>query len=114
MRRSNLNFSNGDSFDAWYKVESIEPDTMEGASLVDGVMVPYKRHGLQVGLSSPKVYGGGLTLCCQSPDATIRIAMTKEQKAETMAQALAYQANLTKTGTPRKRKTNPEKRQKVS
>lgn len=42
------------------------------------------------------------TLCGVSRDRVVRVAQSAEQKAETLARAIAYQATLTKKGQPRK------------
>lgn len=41
-----------------------------------------------------------------SEDAIVRIGQSKEQKAAKIEQAIAYQANLTKQGKPRKRRVS--------
>jgi hypothetical protein len=44
---------------------------------------------------------GPLSVFGMAPDKMVRVVMTPEQKAETLAQAIAFQATLTKQGKPR-------------
>lgn len=69
----------------WFKVEAVTGEGTEHK--IDGVDKHGERHGFQ-----------GFW------DVGIRVAQTKERLAELRDAALAFQAELTKTGTVRKRK----------
>lgn len=86
---------------AFMPVEFIAPLTLENAggwSIVDGKpFIP--PNTLKVVLSHKK--WGGLSTTYQN-ERLVRIACSAEFKTATLQQALAYQATLTKTGTPTK------------
>lgn len=71
---------------------------------------PFNKGGFaEVTASEPDAYNKGYwsignSRCGMSgsPDTMYRMGLTAEQKADTMRQALAFQATLTKKGTPRK------------
>ena len=89
------------SVTSFFTVASIAPLTLENAggwSIVDGKpFIP--ANTLKVELTHNK-WGG---LGTQYPaDKLVRVACSAEFKAATLRQALAYQATLTKSGTPTK------------
>lgn len=85
----------------WMTVESVVVKTLEnwrGGCLVDGK--PFIAPGtLSVVLTNAKF--GGLSTEYHE-DKLVRVACSAEFKAATLRQALAYQATLTKSGTPTK------------
>jgi hypothetical protein len=88
---------------AWYKVETIEPLTLENAGcwqIVDGVKT-IPANALKVNLRYGKSYTLQTTFGLESKYLVKPDAATGEA---TMKQALEYQATLTKQGTPRKSK----------
>lgn len=83
----------------WVEITEIAPD-FSCSKIVDGVRVATPMVSLVgVGLKTKTRVGA-----VHMPDRMIRIAQTAEQKAATFAQALAYQATLTKSGTVKKSK----------
>ncbi len=86
----------------WYVVDGITPHDNTGSySIIGGVKIPGRTDLLDFSAVSAKgeAYGKNGV----APEEMIRVRQTPEQSAETFAKALAYQATLTKTGTPRKR-----------
>lgn len=90
------------SFD---KITVLEPHTAENADM------------WTAGPAGEKIVQPGFKLVTHSdrrgdlstviaPGTLVRVAQTAEQKAATLAQALAYQDTLTKAGKPRKNKTS--------
>jgi hypothetical protein len=68
----------------WCRVTSITPSTTGKGICLSGIL-----------RGRPYAYHVGL-------DTVLRMAQTAEQKAATLAQAVAFQATLTKSGKPRK------------
>lgn len=78
-----------------FTVGVIEPSTMTGYSVVDGVKIPFKP---QTHLSTAdRKYG-----MTAGADFEVLEIPTAERNAEVIAAALEYQATLTKAGTVRK------------
>lgn len=75
----------------WYEVESVE----------FGVPAKYEVNGVRPTVDVVKCKGYEETAM---PGKLFRVAQTGEQKAAKLAEALAYQASLTKQGVPSKRK----------
>lgn len=67
----------------------------EGMSGTNGVMKPYRREGIDIMTNL-------VQLVCCDPAKLVRMAQSAEDKARTLALALAYEDTLTKAGTPRK------------
>lgn len=80
-------------------IVSIEPGVQTGSSLKDGVMVPYRHEMLAISTEHAKYGQCGMHVY---PESMIRKAWGAEFKAAKQAEALAYQATLTKAGKPRK------------
>jgi hypothetical protein len=91
---------NGASASYFATIVAIEPRRLTGASLKDGVMVPYDLEGMTIRTESPKF--GTSSLTCE-PSHMVRKAWSTEDKTARLAPALAFQATLTKAGTVRKR-----------
>lgn len=89
----------GSVYDAWVTIKAISTDIQEGASLRDGVMVPYRM--TMTRLDGMSKYGA--MAATKQPGSLVRVAQNKEQAVATLDQAIAYQATLTLAGTPRKR-----------
>lgn len=90
----------GGTFRKFVKVEEIEHSIQRGASLKDGVMVPYALPTITFWSTIGRErYGSG-----GWPDSLIRKGWDAESKKAKIAAALAYQESLTKSGTPMKRK----------
>ena len=77
----------GEPYRAWYTIESV---ALEADGRLRFVLTT-KRNAEKTGYSG------------MAPDNMVRVAQTAEQKAETLARAVAYQETLTKAGTTRKR-----------
>lgn len=85
--------------EVWVKVEKIEPYIQEGASLKDGVMVPYCSEMIRMeGTYKGTAYSNGVSVATR-----IEILLSKDEQLATLRQAVEYQNTLTKQGTPRKR-----------
>lgn len=81
----------------WVIVTEIRTyDTSGCRSWVDGVEIPQRTDLLEI-------RGEKHAFCGVAPESLVRVRQTPTQVAETLAAALAYQATLTKAGTPRKR-----------
>jgi len=94
--------ASGSPFSYFAPITAIETITAETSSVktqVNGVWQPADVGQIKITTTSAK-FGGNVTQ--HEPDAMIRVAQTAEQKAETLAKALAYQDTLTKAGKPRK------------
>ena len=97
-------WANEFSFSGWAKVESIEPTTDEncgGWLIVDDERVPTPAGLFNIVLTGKD--GRGVDLRSTPQTTMFRMALKAEEKAETMARAIAYQATLTKAGTVRKK-----------
>lgn len=79
-------------FAGFYTVEAIEPCALNRA---DGFYLVATRQKT-----------GEKLRCGCWPDRLVRMGFTEAEKAEQRAQALAYQATLTKAGVPSKRKAS--------
>jgi len=95
----------GDVYGFWGKVVEIERGVQRGASSdpATGQMVPYELETVTFWTESKRFGRSGQTVFAKSLNETVRVAATAEAKKAALADALAYQATLTKTGTPRKR-----------
>jgi hypothetical protein len=88
----------GAVYDAWVKIERIEADVQEGASLKDGVMTPWRMnvlyfHGRRNNTEFIKM---------AQPATLVEVLLSKEAQITTLRRAVAYQDTLTKSGKPRK------------
>lgn len=94
---------NGSSVRYFARISSVEVITADncGAWSVkpDGTREPLGLGQLRITVTSDKF---GINVSSYEPARLVRVAQTAEQKAETLAKALAYQDTLTKAGTPRK------------
>ncbi len=84
---------------AFATVTEIRPVTEQensGTSYVNGVLQPRPEGRLYYAVESKK--WGSAATCGASPTELIRVGCTAEQKAETLKQALAYQATLSRNG----------------
>lgn len=88
------------AFAGWAVVKSVTVEESRGASSVGGVMTPYVRdtYTVDADRAGVRVSVHGLSL-----DATFEVLFSEEDQARQVAEALAYQETLTKSGTPRKR-----------
>lgn len=89
----------GFSKTTWAKVETIYTRLRSGTSTVDGVTTVHNHLHLDGTTAKGESYSYGTF-----PDCDVRLVPTKAQAAEQIAQALAYQATLTKAGTVAKRR----------
>jgi hypothetical protein len=84
-------------------ISSITVVTAETATVFsvqpDGSRLPCGVGHIRLETNSPKF---GVHVNELAPDHLVRVGLTAEQKAETLAKALAYQDTLTKQGKPRK------------
>lgn len=87
----------GVSGDRWVTLVSIVPSKLVAA--VDGVPVDASNMVDYEGVAKD---GKGFSTMGVTKDSLVRVAQTAEQRAETLARAVAFQETLTKTGTPRK------------
>jgi hypothetical protein len=91
--------TSGQVFDQWILVRKITPVVQEGSSLKDGIMVPYRLDMIRFdGINKRRQ----VDVAQVKPDTLVEVLLPKEEQAETLRLALAYQETLTKTGTPRK------------
>ena len=79
----------------WFPVVSVEPYQMRGASLTNGIMVPYDRPGIDI------TYGKVGHI--QDVAAKIPAQLNIEAVAAFRKAALVYQQTLTQAGTVRKK-----------
>lgn len=88
----------GTPYDTWVKVTEIKPEVLKGASMVNGVMVPYETPVLAItGVRKGNAYG-----TWKKAEDLIEVGHTREGILETLRKAKEYEGTLTKTGTPRK------------
>lgn len=81
------------------ELEIVTPETSSMKALIDGVWQQTDVGQVKITTTSAKF---GSHVFHSAPDAMVRVGQTAEQKAETLAKALAYQDTLTKQGKPRK------------
>lgn len=95
----------GDVYSYWGKVVEIERGVQRGASSdpATGQMVPYELETVTFWTESKRFGRAGQSLFAKSLGDTVRFAASADEKKAALASALAYQATLTKAGTPRKR-----------
>jgi hypothetical protein len=95
----------GGVYSYWGKIVEIERGIQRGASSdpVTGEMIPYEHETVTFVTESKRFGRSAYTMFASSLDQTVRFAASAEEKQAALAAALAYQATLTKTGTPRKR-----------
>jgi hypothetical protein len=79
----------------WFPVVSAEPYQMRGASLTNGVMVPYDRPGVDITYGKVGHVQDVTTMIPAQPNIEAVVAFRKA--------ALAYQQTLTQAGTVRKK-----------
>ena len=91
---------------AFATITKLEPITPENASCFSIQPDGSRTHdvGYQLTLDGG---GHGLLVLQAQPGSSHRVAQTAEQKASTLALALAYQETLTKTGTVKKSLQSP-------
>jgi hypothetical protein len=82
-------------------ITEIKPYRLRGASLIDGVMVPYDHDALEVTTEHPKYGRSGLVA---QRDHLVRRSWDRQVWQAKLADALAYQASLTQAGTVAKRR----------
>jgi hypothetical protein len=99
----------GDTFDQWMTVREIAPTAQEGASLKDGIMVPYRTELIRFEGTSK----GQATAAQMRPDSPVEVLLPKEEQIATLLKAIEYQETLTKSGTPRKTRKAAGKPQAV-
>jgi len=92
----------GEVFNAWFVVEAIEPLTVDNAGCYQidtngNKIVPANHLVLRLRRTENETLG-----VQYAADKVVRVACTAEVKKAAIAQALAYQSTLTKTGTVRK------------
>ena len=95
----------GDVYSFWGKVVEIGRGVQRGASSdpVTGEMIPYESETVTFVTESKRFGRSAYTMFASSLNETVRFAASAEEKQAALAAALAYQATLTKAGTPRKR-----------
>jgi hypothetical protein len=86
----------------WITLTEVGVSTMRSSTLIGGVWVPRDNSDL-IDYVGARKDGELCSMSWLPRDHRVRVAQTAEQKAATYAQAVAYQATLTKSGTPRKR-----------
>lgn len=89
----------GTPYDAWVKVEKVENDVQEGASLKDGVMVPYRMDVIVLSGSRKGMEHGKQAAC----DSMVEKVYSRDVQIEMLKKAIAYQNSLTKAGKRRVR-----------
>jgi hypothetical protein len=91
--------TSGQVFAQWILVRNITPVVQEGSSLKDGIMTPYRLDMIRFdGINKSRQ----VDVAQVKPDTMVEVLLSKEEQAETLRLALAYQETLTKAGTPRK------------
>jgi len=102
--RVELMAMSGASALVWRKVSKLERVTEENASYWHVQPDGSRKVGCLGGFHVECTAEGKTTISkTVEPGTPFRVAQTAEQKAATLAQALAYQATLNKDGTPKKR-----------
>lgn len=100
VRLDRLSMSGDSSTAAWWTVTGVEHYTQTGASLKDGVMVPYALPYVRISARNKKLGENGI--CCPQ-DADVVAYHGKEGEETLLEAARAYQAGLLDNGKERKR-----------